>query len=108
MIVDDPPSLRLLFEQQRKQTVQRLFARDQLPAAAHKSAVKTQYVDLKVAEAQRAHLLWSFCLILMAITIECSFPSRSNLVAGEKGQVRGLPVTDHESIKIAPVPGIDL
>src|SRR5581483_2875078 len=52
-----------------------------------------------------AHLL-AFRLVGLTIALQRSVPAQRNLCAGEKSELRRVPVTAHKTGQVVPVPGI--
>src|SRR6516162_1911771 len=108
MVVDDPPALGELAEDQREQSV-RLFAIGEREAklATNKSALRPEHVDLQVGELQLTHLGMSR-LIVLAITLQRGLPALGFLGARKECQTGRVPVSEHETFEIVLIPGFDL
>src|SRR5215813_2691941 len=75
-----------------------------MPAAADDGMIRADHIYADFLERQLAHLL-AFALVFLLVTIESRLPAGGLGPAGEKTQVRRIPVTGHESFQVALVPG---
>src|SRR5271165_3042082 len=74
VVVDDPPALGKLAENQREQPVRLLAIREsEQELSADKPSFRPQHLDLKIGEFQLAHFSVGR-LILLAIALPCRLP----------------------------------
>src|SRR5215831_13383531 len=108
MVVDDPPALRKLTEDQRKQTVG-LFAIGECEAelAANQGTLRSKHLDPEVGELQLAHFSIRR-LIVLAIALERRLPAFGSTSARKECQSGRVPISRHEGFEVVPVPGVDL
>src|SRR5258708_39615498 len=83
MLVNDPPSLGKLLEDQGKSAPRRFLAGYEFPGPAHEGTVGTEQVDLQLAKGQLAHLA-AFRLVALFVALEGGLPAPRRVLAAGK------------------------
>ncbi len=108
VIVNDPPSLRKLAEDQREYSRRLLAVRHhQMKPAAHERRINPERFYLQIAERQRSHRI-SIGLIPLPIPIQRRLPPFCLRRAGKESQLWRIPVAGHELFQVVTVPRVYL
>src|SRR3954470_21035119 len=104
VVVDDPPAVGQLLEDQRVPPADRLLGQRQLPLAGDQGHAGGQLPDLHVGEGQLAHFL-ALGLVPLLVPVEGLLPAAGHVLAGHERQVLGVPVPGHEPGQVSLIPG---
>ena len=108
VIVNNPPSLRKLAEDQREYSRRLLAVRHhQMKSAAHERRINPERFYLQIAERQRSHRI-SIGLIPLPIPIQRRLPPFRLRRAGKESQLRRIPVAGHELFQVVTIPRVYL
>src|SRR5579863_4795392 len=77
----------------------------EMPRPTHESRVGAQHFDSQPGELQLAHFV-PRTRVRCAVAVDRGLPSLALGGAGEKRQLRRIPVTGHEGLEIVAVPGV--
>jgi hypothetical protein len=76
----------------------------QAPAAERDGRIVAQGRDLEIRKGQRAH--FGAVGIFLFVAIEQFLPAALDVVAGNKNRLVGVPITVHEPVDVAAIPGV--
>jgi hypothetical protein len=79
----------------------------ELPCAGYHGGPAAQQINIQLLKFKFAHLL-AFSLVALAVAGQCGLPSAGFRCAGKEREIGRVPVTLHESLKLAMIPGFDL
>src|SRR5260221_1130079 len=79
----------------------------ELPFAGHYGGLATEQINLQVLKFKFAHLL-AFRLVTLAIAKQRRLPSACFRGARKESQIGRMPVSLHETLELAMVPGFHL
>ena len=103
MVVDDFPAVRKFSEDQREAAMRFVVRAFQFPTAESNCEIVAQRCGLKIRKGEHAHL--SAVRIFRFVAVEHFLPTAGDFVAGNENGLVGTPVTIHEGVDVAAVPG---
>src|SRR5882762_7252170 len=108
MVVDDLPLAADAAQQEREEAAGlRAVLHREVPSSADERRVRAQGLHVQLFEAEPAHLL-ALRLVAAPVPLQGRLPAARERGPGLEDEVGRVPVTGHESLEVAAVPGLDL